>query len=240
MSKITRRSYKRKKIVMGLVLFGAVGLVSTGFAAWVLSSNVSKDSESGLKVGTVSDKSMAFGDITIQGLDTTPGSSTLGEWIDINEFSFNPRYSDNTGRVRFSSNEGADDGERLTLRVSGTVSQAQNLDRLTVGPKTIPDAIGQAETAKYVVAPEYLKSEVELVENTHYTISDVAGVSTASFQFDVTFGWGDLFGNINPADYYDTKTIDEISTADINSTLTAMHDLLDGKLFSITITAYVN
>ena len=240
MSKITRRSYKRKKIVMGLALFGAIGLVSTGFAAWVLSSNVSKDNESGLKVGTVSDKSMAFSELTIQGLDTTPGSSTLGEWVDINEFSFNPRYDDNTGRVRFSSNEGADDGERLTLRVSGTLSQAQNLDRLTVGPKSIPDAIGTAETAKYIVAPNYLKSEVELVEGTHYTISEVAGVQTASFQFDVTFAWGELFGEINPADYYDTKTVDEISTADINSTLTAMHDLLDGKLFSITITAYVN
>ena len=33
MSKITRRSYKRKKIVMGVALFGAIALVSTGFAA---------------------------------------------------------------------------------------------------------------------------------------------------------------------------------------------------------------
>ena len=240
MSKITRRSYKRKKIVMGLALFGAIGLVSTGFAAWVLSSNVSKDSQSGMKVGTVSDKSMAIEITSIQGLDTAPGSSTLGEMIEVNEYSFNPKYNDNTGRVRFSSNDGADVGERMTLRVNGTVSQAQNLDRLTVGPKDIPDAIGEAETAKYVLAPDYLKEEVTLVSGTHYNIADVEGVSTATFSFDVTFAWGELFGGNNPAEYYDTKTIEEISTADINATLTAMHDLLDNIKFSIVITAYVN
>ena len=54
MSKITRQSYKRKKIVMGFALFGAIGLVSTGFAAWVLSGSTDKSSETSLSVGTVS------------------------------------------------------------------------------------------------------------------------------------------------------------------------------------------
>ena len=46
MSKITRRTYKRKKILMGAALFGAVGLVSTGFAAWVLSASASNTQRS--------------------------------------------------------------------------------------------------------------------------------------------------------------------------------------------------
>ena len=60
MSKITRRSYKRKKIIMGAALFGAVGLVSTGFAAWVLSASTSVEQKASLNVGTISDKNMSF------------------------------------------------------------------------------------------------------------------------------------------------------------------------------------
>ena len=36
MVKMTRKSYKRRKIILGVSLFSSVALVSTGFAAWVL------------------------------------------------------------------------------------------------------------------------------------------------------------------------------------------------------------
>ena len=69
MSKITRRSYKRKKIVMGVALFGAIALVSTGFAAWVLSASAQNQQQGNIKVGEVSDKSMAVQNVKIYGMN---------------------------------------------------------------------------------------------------------------------------------------------------------------------------
>ena len=39
--KLTRKSYKRNIIVFGLMFFMGIALVSTGFAAWVLSQDTS-------------------------------------------------------------------------------------------------------------------------------------------------------------------------------------------------------
>ena len=236
MSKITRRSYKRKKIVMGLALFGAIGLVSTGFAAWVLSSNANKDQDAGLKVGAVAESSMEIKNVAVKGVDTKRGSDTLGQEIETNVFSFNPKWDDNTGRVRYGA-EGDDCGERLSLTISGIVTEAQNLGSLTIGPKSVPDKVAQAETANYIVVPACLKSTVTLVENTDYTVNTNEGISVATFSYEVAFQWGSAFNGMNPAEFYDDS---DATNAEINEVLTAMHNLLDGLTVSVDIIAHVN
>lgn len=37
MAKLTRNSYKRKIILFGVIVFMSIALISTGFAAWVMS-----------------------------------------------------------------------------------------------------------------------------------------------------------------------------------------------------------
>ena len=236
MSKITRRSYKRKKIVMGLALFGAIGLVSTGFAAWVLSSNANKDQDTGLKVGAVAESSMEIKNVVVKGVDTKRGSDTLGTEIETNVFSFNPKWDDNTGRVRYGA-EGDDCGERLSLTISGIVTEAQNLGSLTIGPKSVSDKVAQAETAGYIVAPDCLKSTVTLANPADYSITVNDGISTASFSYKVEFQWGSLFNGMNPAEFYDDS---DATNAEINEVLTAMHNLLDGLTVSVDIIAHVN
>ena len=239
MSKITRRSYKRKKIIMGVALFGAIGLVSTGFAAWVLSSNANREQGANLKVGTVSDTSMRIENVVVRGKDTKRGSPTIDEMIETNDFSFNPKYNDNTGRVKYGA-VGDDCGERLSLTISGVIKEAQNLGQLTIEPKTVPDAISTAATAGYIEVPACLLGSVTLVENTHYTISENEGLTTANFEYTISFGWGSLFNNENPAEYYDDFTEEQISATEINETLTAMHDLLDNVQIAVDIVAHVN
>lgn len=236
MSKITRRSYKRKKIVMGLALFGAIGLVSTGFAAWVLSSNANKDQDAGLKVGAVAESSMEIKNVAVKGVDTKRGSDTLGQEIETNVFSFNPKWDDNTGRVRYGA-EGDDCGERLSLTISGIVTEAQNLGSLTIGPKSVPDKVAQAETAGYIVAPECLKNTVTLANPADYSVTVNDGISTASFTYKVEFAWGSKFNGMNPAEFYDDS---DATNAEINEVLTAMHNLLDGLTVSVDIIAHVN
>lgn len=239
MSKITRRSYKRKKIVAGIAIFGAIALVSTGFAAWVLSSNANKDQNTGMKVGTVNDSSMKITNIKVEGIDTKRTSPTLGEIIETTDFSFNPKHDDNTGRVRYGA-EGDDCGERLALTISGIVTEAQNLGSLTIGPKNVPDKIIQARDDNYITVPACLTDVVTLVENTDYSIIVNEGITTAKFSYKVEFGWGSLFNNMNPADYYDDFSEQQISTSEIKSTLNSMHSLLDGLEIAIDISAHVN
>ena len=237
MSKITRRSYKRKKIIMGAALFGAVGLVSTGFAAWVLSASATDNQSATLKVGEVSDKSMTFQNVKIYGIDTEPGSTTLGTEIETSDFSFNPAYTDDTGRVRFGRGDANSDvGERLSLIIRGEVTEAQNLGSMTIEPKTVPTALATAETAGYIVVPDCLKSQ----QTVTYTVNTVAGVSTATFSYTVAFEWGATFGGVNPSVYYDSAAGSSVSIADVNTTLTALHTLLDTVEIEVTLTANPN
>ena len=45
MVKLTRNSYKRKIILFGVLIFASIALISTGFAAWIMSANASKDKD---------------------------------------------------------------------------------------------------------------------------------------------------------------------------------------------------
>lgn len=231
MSKITRRSYKRKKIVMGIALFGAIGLVSTGFAAWVLSASASNSQQPNIKVGEVSDKSMSFEQVKIYGLNDA------GDEVETSNYSFNPRFADNTGRVRFGSNEGADEGERLSLTVRGQIKEAQNLGSLKASFDAIPQALADAVTAKYIVLPDCATAAQDVT----YTLSgDVSKV--ASFEYEIAFEWGEAFGGVNPGDYYDQTSGAgaEATTDQIKTTLNAMHDLLDTVQFTVTFVAMPN
>lgn len=51
MAKLTRKSYKRKKVAFAAVVLGGVALVSSGFAAFVLSAGAEKNVGGGIEVG---------------------------------------------------------------------------------------------------------------------------------------------------------------------------------------------
>ncbi len=232
MAKITRRTYKRKKIVMGLALFGAIGLVSTGFAAWVLSASASNQQNPNIKVGSVSDKSMEFENVKIYGLNDA------GEEVLTSNYSFNPRFDDNTGRVRFGSNEGADEGERLSLTVKGQIKEAQNLGTLKVSFDAIPDELAQAVTAEYIVLPACANAE-QIIP---FTLPEGTGSKTLDFEYEIAFEWGEAFGGVNPGDYYDQTSGagHDATIAEVKDTLEAMHTLLDNVQFSVTFEAIPN
>ena len=217
---------------MGLALFGAIGLVSTGFAAWVLSASASNTQNPNIKVGAVSDKSMEFDNVKIYGLNDA------GEEVETSNYSFNPRFDDNTGRVRFGSNEGADEGERLSLTVKGQIKEAQNLGTLKVSFDAIPDKLAQAVTAGYIVLPAC----AETAQNIPFTPLTGTGSQTLDFQYEIAFTWGATFGGVNPGDYYDQATGagHDATIAQVKDTLEAMHTLLDTVQFSVTFEAIPN
>lgn len=199
MARITRKSYKRKKIVLGLCMFASVALISTGLAAWVISADANRENSGNINVGTVNDGTIEFGEVNYSAGD----------------FRFDADINDTTGRLKYDSKY-SDEYERLTVTVSGYVINADYLDELTVFLDVSDEVKSAADVDKYIKLPECALDEVTLgtgaLEMYTITAEDVVNKTYASlvegdkickFKYDITFSWGEAFNNVNPGYYYD-------------------------------------
>lgn len=212
MRKLTRRSYNRKLIVFGLAIFLAFGMISTGFAAWLISSAAEKEANSPVEVDKIVDESF---ELIIDQLDAE------GKWkADADKISFDAKKDDTTGRVQFQENGTGDAGEQLELLLSGTVT---NIGALGMQPETdtrsikidiaLPDTLWDAITAKYLTA-SYVVGDPETGTPVAITAATttvwVAPTATAdgegTFSVTLKFGWGEEFNFKNPCEYYDQIT----------------------------------
>lgn len=223
MAKLTRNSYKRKIILFGVIVFMSIALISTGFAAWVMSQEKKQSTSGNVTVGAVTE-----GNIEI----------TLDE-LTVKDFKFEPKKGDDTGRVRSDGTN----FESLTVTVTGTIKNTQFLKEATI-KMNVKDAVKQAETAGYIILPECANSEVVL------TLTE-SGTNEKKFSYNITFKWGSKFGGENPGEYYDSAafnpseeelssfegTQEEKITAYIKSVLDAFHALMDTSTYEVVVTA---
>lgn len=141
MAKLTRNSYKRKIILFGVIVFMSIALISTGFAAWVMSQEKKQSTSGNVTVGAVTE-----GNIEV-----------ILDPLTVKDFKFEPKESDTTGRVRNDKTN----FESLTVTVTGTIKNTQFLKEATI-KMNVKDAVKQAETAGYIILPECANSEVVL------------------------------------------------------------------------------
>lgn len=226
MAKLTRNSYKRKIILFGVIVFMSIALISTGFAAWVMSQEKKQSTSGNVTVGAVTE-----GNIEV----------TLDE-LTVKDFKFEPKEGDDTGRVRSDGTN----FESLTVTVTGTIKNTQFLKEATI-KMNVKEAVKQAETAGYIILPECANSEVVL------TLTE-SGTNEKKFSYEITFKWGSKFGNVNPGEYYDSAafnpseeelssfegTQEEKITAYIKSVLDAFHALMDTSTYEVVVTAKLN
>lgn len=205
MAKLTKKSYQRKAMVMGGIIFASCALFATGFAAFVVSSSASYGIGGKVNVGTISDKSITFTDVAL----SAPN------------FSFDAKEGDNTGRVRWDGTN----YEKLETTVTGKFSPSDYVNEFTVelrmrtfedGKKDVAldtDAekrIDAAVAAGYIVAPACYKNPTPLSfsgEGAQITETVVDGVSVASFTYKIAFQWGEHFNHMNPSEFYDQTGI---------------------------------
>lgn len=226
MAKLTRNSYKRKIILFGVIVFMSIALISTGFAAWVMSQEKKQSTSGNVTVGAVTE-----GNIEV-----------ILDPLTVKDFKFEPKESDTTGRVRNDNTN----FESLTVTVTGTIKNTQFLKEATI-KMNVKDAVKQAETAGYIILPECANSEVVL------TLTE-SGTNEKKFSYDITFKWGSKFGGENPGEYYDSDafnpteeelngfegTQEEKITAYIKSVLDAFHALMDTSTYEVVVTAKLN
>lgn len=228
MAKLTRNSYKRKIILFGVIVFMSIALISTGFAAWVMSQEKKQSTSGNVTVGAVTE-----GNIEV-----------ILDPLTVKDFKFEPKESDTTGRVR---NDGTN-FESLTVTVTGTIKNTQFLKEATI-KMNVKEAVKQAETAGYIILPECANSEVVLT-----TTKIGENANEERFSYDITFKWGSKFGGENPGEYYDSAafnpsegelssfegTQEEKITAYIKSVLDAFHALMDTSTYEVVVTAKLN
>ena len=224
MAKLTRNSYKRKIIMFGAVTFASVALVSTGFAAWVLATQTTANQTGNVTVGAVSDKSfeISFTSVTDQyGVTLTGGNYN---------FAFEPHKDDRSGRV---FNNGTD-FENMKLIITGKVTNYDYLGSFTV-KMTVPTEISNAAAANYITLPECVGTEVNLKTVSSALVSN--GDGSATFTYTIQFGWGSVFGRINPGYYYDTDPIgSQVAGNTVKSTLDAFYNAAHAANSGYTIT----
>lgn len=197
MARLTRNSYKRKIILFAVFVFISIALISTGFAAWVMSSDAQVDSSGNISVGVVSDSSLKI-------------EITNKTALEAFSFQFEPAAGDNTGRVRVDSKTNL--SEALSFTITGTISNVAVLAKngLTI-EMILPDGMQKAIELEYIIAPEcaslYDSSNTLVAHPQVITYAEDEN-GGATFSYELKFTWGDKFKNVNPSLYFDGHTLD--------------------------------
>lgn len=227
MAKLTRKSYKRKKIAFAAVILGGVALVSSGFAAWVLSANATGDATGGVSVSEVKDASLEM-TITRQSYDfkNTPHQWKNETVLNGATFCFEPKENDTQGTLASgqTQNRVFNDGEnfeqlkiRYVVVISSMNEKAFKQLNVKMEETTTTKKIDTAITEKeWVKAPKcYAADGVTIASTDTATGEEVNKVKTSSSDvtggkkytwtiiFSDSFEWGKAFNFTNPGNYFD-------------------------------------
>ena len=227
MAKLTRKSYKRKKIAFAAVILGGVALVSSGFAAWVLSNNAKDNASGTVHVGEVKDASLEM-NITLLTQRYTNDTEDWKAQDDRNsgKFNFNPAYNDVEGKggrvYNDQTSNDAFDCENLVLRYKVVITSSSKTAfkelKVLMAEKDNATKIQTAtsERKNWVVAPTCFNNE-ETISAT--STNDVSGnkfdfaenkndpkkvTYSWTLNYDLAFKWGTAFDGTNPGEYFDT------------------------------------
>lgn len=217
MKKTTRKSFSRKAIVVVMCVFLTVSLAAVGFASWLISNDASTKGTGNVNASNVSDAILGV---------------TIKNDTDLGKINFGPDKGDKTGNIRYNKDE-ADDFESLKITVSGSIKKFATLKQMEIKIK-VPDSViaaagyglkdGSAneyevksDLPKYITLPagaadtngNLIVADSAVVYASDNAVFKPGADDTATFSFDVTFGWGELFKNNNPGKYLDNEISDK-------------------------------
>lgn len=234
MKKVTRHAFSKKAIMITASLFVTLALITTGFAAWLISSGASGEGTGNITTATIDDARLGLTVAMAEGKDFV---------------CFGPQADDNHPDIRYKKPKAGekDDKEVLTATVTGTINNYDRLEKFNITIKISDKALTAAgytwtETNEgslksrtytynaekaYISLPEYavdtdgrflpLPSDPDNKTTAPKTISagnsmftDGTTENEKKFTFDVTFGWGEKFEGCNPGKYLDREIADHL------------------------------
>lgn len=232
MKKVTRHAFSKKAIMITASLFVTLALITTGFAAWLISRGASGEGTGNITTATIDDARLGLTVAMAEGKDFV---------------CFGPQADDNHPDIRYKKpKEGEkDDKEVLTATVTGTINNYDRLEKFNITIKISDKALTAAgytwtETNEgslknrtytynaekaYISLPEYavdtagrflpLPSDQskttapKTISAGDSMFTDGATENEKKFTFDVTFGWGEKFEECNPGRYLDREETDK-------------------------------
>lgn len=236
----------KKKIVYMTMIMSTIALMSTGFAAWVISGNNSEEKNGNIVVDTVSNESRLISGFTWDGgvdpkiVFSMPEKPT--KTFD------NPRvtnkYDDSVGYEMLSA--------KATFEVTN-VKDGENLNDIMGIEFSLKDVEEQtnfttAIEKKYITGIPSLNN-VDGWSN-FTTISDEKGTAEygisvkksseeasssnkTKFEIEIKFAWGEIFNYENPYYYY--NNLEDFDDSKAQSQLTEMNELLNGVSYNLKI-----
>ena len=230
MKKVTRHAFSKKAIMITASLFVTLALITTGFAAWLISSGASGESTGNITTATIDDARLGLTVAMAEGKDFV---------------CFGPQADDKVPHIMYDlPKEGEkDDKEVLTATVTGTINNYDRLKEFNITIKISDKALtaagytwtgtNEGESSRtytynaekaYISLPEYAVDTdgrfLPLPSDTSKTtapktipagdsmFTDGTTENEKRFTFDVTFGWGEKFEGCNPGRYLDREVDD--------------------------------
>lgn len=252
MKKVTRHAFSKKAIMITASLFVTLALITTGFAAWLISSGASGEGTGNITTATIDDARLGLTVAMAEGKDFV---------------CFGPQAGDDHPHIMHDpSKEGEkDDKEVLVATVTGTIKNYDRLKEFKITIKISDKALtaagytwtetneGSLKNRTYtynagnacISLPEYavdkdgrflpLPSGPSNKTTAPKTISAGDSMFTAGanenekkFSFDVTFGWGAKFEGYNPGKYLDGEIPDH-SPDEIFAGASTLEEIVDIK-----------
>lgn len=192
MKKYTRRHYNKKLLALGLSAFMGIGLISTGFAAWVMSKDENVEANGNVNVAVMKDSSISLKLWDPTDIGTTELTKDAdGKYQLTDTFSFDAEKDDNTGRMRYEGTENG--GEDLIVTIYGTIEK-KNIDYSLKAELILPETVDAAISAGYL----------KISDETQAMLNDEVALQTdGSFTITIKLEWGNFFNGENPSKYYD-------------------------------------
>ncbi len=233
MKKVTRHAFSKKAIMITASLFVTLALITTGFAAWLISSGASGEGTGNITTATIDDARLGLTVAMAEGKDFV---------------CFGPQADDTVPHIMYEApKEGEkDDREVLTATVTGTINNYDRLKEFNITIKISDKALtaagytwtetneGSLKNRTYtynagnacISLPEYAVDTdgrfLPLPSDTSKTtapktisagdsmFTDGTTENEKKFTFDVTFGWGEKFKGCNPGRYLDREEADHL------------------------------
>lgn len=233
----------KKMAVAGISLLGSIGVISTGFAGWIISAApVSNHGTGSITAdGNVTSKSVTFGECKFDDASIYYGpnaTSKEGGWLTATKvkdpkltanYTLNINYS-GVSKITISKiqiEEVIADGGSSKYQ---PLLDSKYVDVLPALTKTAT-ANHSAITAKVTgVTDEKVTYGDKQIS---YDVISAEATKTSTVTFEIEFAWGEAFEYQNPMDFYNKGSY----TADAATALAAFKDFSASYKFSYTVSA---
>ena len=236
-----KKSSKSKSLTLGIAILSSVAIVSTGFAAWVITGGAEASVS-----GTITADEVENNQHTIE--------FTKGNPKNLGEIFYGRPDSELTTQYNWVSSNSTKK-QNLTLSTTFTVANvnialandAASIGKIIDAENTVFKETTNSEDAstKYETLAASDKEYVAALPNVilggtdtdsvgvHITLNGDVTNKTATFDLKIVFGWGGAFGNKNPYEYYGGKEYTEALGTEATNRLEAIHKM--NATFNLTL-----